>query len=77
MQTIAAGEFKAKCLKIMNLVHDNHEEFLVTKNGKPFAKMVPVESENDPFNTCLKDTVKIHGDIVSYELNEDWEIIDD
>ena len=72
MQTVSAGEFKTKCLKLMDVVHDTHEEFIITKHGVPVAKMVPIESIASPFG-LLKGSITITGDIVSYELDEKWE----
>jgi prevent-host-death family protein len=42
MVKIPAGEFKAKCLKIMDQVKNYHEEIIITKHGKPVAKLVPI-----------------------------------
>ena len=36
---IKASEFKAKCLKLMDEVAENGEEIVITKNGKPVAKL--------------------------------------
>ena len=44
MKTIKASEFKAKCLSLMDDVAHSGEEILVTKNGKPVSKMVPVKT---------------------------------
>ena len=42
---IAAGQFKAECLKLMDRVNKNHEEIIISKRGKPVAKLVPFEPE--------------------------------
>lgn len=39
---IAAGEFKTHCLGIMDQVYESHRTFVITKRGKPVAKLVPV-----------------------------------
>lgn len=72
MNVIAAGEFKAKCLKIMDLVTQNHEEYLITKHGKPVAKISPLENVVDPFG-FLKGSVHLEGDIVVSSLEEPWD----
>lgn len=41
MRTIPAGEFKAKCLAIMDEVNVTGEPVLITKRGKPVARIVP------------------------------------
>ena len=43
MQTaIAAGDFKAKCLKLLDDVAATGESLVITKHGKPLAKRVPM-----------------------------------
>ena len=39
LRIIKASEFKAKCLKLMDEVAENGEEIVITKNGKPVAKL--------------------------------------
>ena len=39
---IAAGLFKAQCLKLMDRVAERHETITVTKRGKAMAQLVPV-----------------------------------
>jgi len=41
MRTMAAGEFKAKCLAVMDEVNSSGEPVLVTKRGKPVARIMP------------------------------------
>jgi prevent-host-death family protein len=41
MRTMAAGEFKAKCLAVMDEVNSTGEPVLVTKRGKPVARILP------------------------------------
>jgi prevent-host-death family protein len=41
MRTVKASEFKATCLKLMDLVNATHEEIVITKNGKPVSRLVP------------------------------------
>lgn len=43
MGTIAAGLFKARCLELMDEVARTREEIVVTKYGRPVAKLVPVD----------------------------------
>ncbi|MBI2339923.1 MAG: type II toxin-antitoxin system Phd/YefM family antitoxin [Deltaproteobacteria bacterium] len=42
MKKIAAAKFKEQCLSILN--HVDPEGIVITKHGKPVAKLVPVES---------------------------------
>jgi prevent-host-death family protein len=43
MRSIAAAEFKAKCLALLDEVAETKEELVVTKRGKAVAKVVPAE----------------------------------
>jgi prevent-host-death family protein len=68
---IPAGQFKAQCLKIMDEVEGTGKEVIITKWGKPVAKLVSVESESprDLFG-FMAHTVRIKGDIFS--TDETW-----
>lgn len=44
VHTVAAAEFKAKCLKILDDVRDSGAYIIITKHGHPVAKLVPVEA---------------------------------
>jgi prevent-host-death family protein len=41
--TVPAGEFKAKCLKLLDEVAETGETIVVTKRGKPVARLGPLE----------------------------------
>lgn len=71
---IGAGQFKAQCLQLMDQVQQSRKEIVITKHGKPVAKLVPVEeSATQSVFGYLQGTVEIVGDIVS-SLEEDWEV---
>jgi prevent-host-death family protein len=74
---IAATEFKAKCLELINEVHDRKRNAVViTKRGKPFAKLVPVDESSVPFYGCMKGLAEIHGDLTD-PTEGDWEALRD
>lgn len=74
MQTVAAGVFKAKCLALMDEVRLKRESVLITKNGKPVARLVPVEDEQNDIFTYMKGMVTaIDGEIdVPIIPESDW-----
>ena len=73
MKKMAAGAFKVHCLAIMDQVQSKREAVLITKRGKPVAKLVPVEKEADDIFGFLSGKGKITGDIVSPILSpEEW-----
>ncbi len=60
---MAAGEFKAKCLQLIDEVNETGEEIVITKRGKPMAKLMPFRlPKKEPFFGRLKGLVEIVGD---------------
>lgn len=51
---IPAGEFKQKCLAILDDVANTHREVIVTKRGVPVARVVPLESDREIEERVLK-----------------------
>jgi prevent-host-death family protein len=73
MKKMAAGAFKANCLAVMDEVQAKHETVVITKHGKPVAKLVPVESQADDIFGFLRGKVTITGDVVSPALSpREW-----
>jgi prevent-host-death family protein len=73
---VSAGEFKARCLAIMDEVRDRGGEYLITKRGRPVARLVPVRQEPRRLLGSMKGTVKVLGDIIG-PLDEPWETLED
>jgi prevent-host-death family protein len=88
MRTIPAGEFKAKCLAVMAEVNSTGRAVLVTKRGKPLARVLPVE-ESIPKESpeaifdCLRGLISVPGQTIEADeafipleewdhLKEDW-----
>ena len=44
-QTIQAGDFKQRCLAILDQVAAEHRSVVITKRGKPVARLVPLEDD--------------------------------
>ena len=73
MKKMAAGAFKAKCLAVMDEVQAKHESVVITKHGKPVAKLVPVEAPEDDIFGFLRGKVTITGDVISPALSRrEW-----
>jgi prevent-host-death family protein len=73
---VPAGEFKARCLKLMDEVAETGEELVVTKRGKPVARLVPMQSKGKVFFGAMKGTATIHGDIIG-PFFDDWAMKED
>jgi prevent-host-death family protein len=72
-KTIPAGDFKARCLAIMDEVQAKRQAVVITKRGKPVAKLVPVEKETDDFFNFMKGKGSIVGDVIAPALTpEEW-----
>ena len=71
--TLAASEFKAKCLRLLDDVAQTGSALVITKRGQPIAKVVPVARPARSLRGNWKGLVKIKGDIVHFDSAEDWE----
>jgi prevent-host-death family protein len=68
---IGAGEFKAKCLELMDSVARTGSTVTITKRGVPVARLVPVSPPPGTLFGCLKGTFEEVGDIVG-PLASEW-----
>ncbi len=61
-KAVGAAEFKARCLELVNHVKEERAEYIVTRHGKPVARLVPVETEapSSPLGS-------MRGTVVGYE----------
>ena len=77
MKTMPAGKFKAQCLSVMDEVNLTREPVVITKRGRPVAKLVPAEkSRTEDVFGCLRGIIEIVGDIESpVEPPEAWEML--
>lgn len=68
---IPAGEFKSKCLKLMDEVQTSKTPIVVTKHGKPVVTIVPFDEDPTfPFG-FMRGQIEIKGDIVA-RTGERW-----
>jgi len=76
MKTMAAGAFKAQCLKVMDQVQAKRVTVVITKRGKPVAKLVPVEdkeNKKDELFGFYAGKGRIVGDVLAPALSlEEW-----
>ena len=69
MKEIAAAKFKEQCLSILDEVGE--EGIVITKRGKPAAKLIPIRAESAALIGSLKDKLRISGDITSTGIARD------
>jgi prevent-host-death family protein len=73
VKKMAAGAFKAKCLSVMDEVQAKRETVIITKRGKPVAKLVPVGADKDEIYGFLAGKGRVVGDVVSPAFSlEEW-----
>jgi prevent-host-death family protein len=70
--TIPAGEFKAKCLKLIDEVAEKRKPLVITKRGKPVARLVPEPKGKQKLFGSMKGSVLWEGDIIS-PIDVEWE----
>jgi prevent-host-death family protein len=72
MQKMAAAQFKAHCLAVMDQVSQSGRAVVITKHGRPVAKLVPVSKEEDEIFGALAGIARIRGDIENTVPARDW-----
>ncbi|MFZ0522286.1 MAG: type II toxin-antitoxin system Phd/YefM family antitoxin [Candidatus Acidiferrales bacterium] len=65
MKKMTAGFFKTNCLAVMDEVQAKRETVVITKHGKPLAKLVPAHAEPSEIYHFLAGKGKVTGDIVA------------
>ncbi len=65
MKVVSVARFKAHCIEVLDEVRKTGETVVVTKKGRPFVKLVPVERPREKLFGALAGKVKIMGDIMA------------
>jgi prevent-host-death family protein len=63
MKQIGAAKFKEQCLAILDEVDE--DGIVITKRGRPVAKLIPIEAESADLIGSLRDQLKVKGDVFS------------
>lgn len=63
MKTVPAAKFKEQCLALLDQV--GPEGIVITKHGKPVAKLVPVHADTASLIGSFKGKIKIKGNILT------------
>lgn len=69
MKTIGAAKFKEQCLALLDSL--DAEGLIVTKHGKPVARVVPYDRQCADLIGSLRHKIKIRGDISTTGLSWD------
>jgi prevent-host-death family protein len=74
---INAAKFRANCFKILYQVKQTHKEVIITKRGKPIAKLVHIAKpkEKDPLLGSMEGLVETVSDLTEPVIDADaWEL---
>jgi prevent-host-death family protein len=74
---INAAKFRTNCFKILDQVKVTHKEVVITKRGKPIAKLVYFarQNEKDPLLGSMEGLVETIGDLTEPVIDPDaWEL---
>ena len=66
---VGAAQFKQQCLALLDSV--GPEGIVITKHGKPIARLVPVENGSTGLLDALQGKLRITGDILSTGVSWD------
>lgn len=69
MTKIGAAKFKEQCLAILDRL--GPEGIVVTKHGRPVARVLPIERDSADLIGALRARIRINGDILSTGLKWD------
>jgi prevent-host-death family protein len=62
---VGAAQFKAQCLALMDEVARKRTEIVITKRGRPVAKLVPADEGTNALFGGMRGTARVTGDIVA------------
>lgn len=68
--TIGAGDFKARCLQLLDNVAEQREPLVITKRGKPVARLIPMPPETPLFG-ALAGSVLEETDLLA-PIDTEW-----
>ena len=71
--TLGISEFKARCLSLIEEVAATGSVIVVTKRGRPLARVEPVSPPKRALRGSWKRLVRIKGDIVRFDTSDLWE----
>ena len=75
-RTIPAGEFKNRCLALMDEVNETGMEIVITKHGKPVSRLVAAEDPTPEIWGRYREQVQIVKDILDPAIPDDeWGVV--
>lgn len=74
-EKISLSIFKSKCLQFIDIVEKKRIALVITKHGKPIAKLVPIDNKKFSLFGCMQDSVIIKKDII-HSPDEKWDVVE-
>jgi prevent-host-death family protein len=76
MKTMVVSDFKAKCIAVLREAQRSGEPLLVTRRGRPLARIEPIsEAATERRLGLYQGRMRIRGDIVHGTSEGDWEML--
>lgn len=75
-KTVPAGQFKDRCLALMDEVAQSGAELLITKHGRPVVRVIPADIPNQSKATvfgCLAGSVTYNEPDLTAPIDEVWD----
>ena len=72
-RAMMASRFKAECLAVLDRVERTHVSVVITKHGRPVARLVPIDEPSRPQETAGSVRLLVKEDEAYYSTEEDWE----
>ena len=70
---ISVSDFKAHCLDYLTKMSSNNSDIIITKRGKPFARVEPIKEKKSGFiYGKMEGRLSVKGDIFE-PIDVDWE----
>lgn len=83
--SVGVSEFKAKALEYLDNTYNTGQEWVLTRNGKPIAQVIPIEGASTPLSMdrqallkrmgfgAFASLIQVSGDIADIDLSQEWE----
>lgn len=75
MKSLRISGLRNHCVRILDEVHGSQEPLIVTRQGVPLVRIVPIAAPSAArLLGTLREVTTIKGDLVNTDFAEDWEM---
>ena len=71
MRKIGAGDFKQTCLRLLDEVQESGTAIVITKHGRPVARVIPFERDSADLIGSLEGKVEVLGNV--FDTGATWD----